>query len=354
MPVRPANILIGTLLLSMLCICATSAVAAKPKGQPKKESGGQLNLKGKTLGGMQFWADELVFHDWRIQRHVFTGHYRLLDDQNTRRAWGGFAHCRRRLEKLKRELGLPPMPEKVVVILHGVLRTRASMTKLGDYLEQGGGYEAVYVTYPSTRGNLEQHAKSLASVIQHLDGVEEINFVAHSLGNLVIRHYLADQTNERERRRPDARIKRIVMIGPPNNGAHMAEIFKDYKLVDWVWGDSIVQLQDGKSLQKRLAIPQCQFGIIAGGRKMPQGVSRDALFKTDGDWVLTVEETKLPGARDFALVPAIHSKLKNDPKVFEYSLRFLKQGHFISEEKRQPILAEKPKPAETPRRVPAP
>ena len=38
-----------------------------------------MNLISKTGGGKQFWADVWFFHDWRIQRHALTGHYRLLD-----------------------------------------------------------------------------------------------------------------------------------------------------------------------------------------------------------------------------------------------------------------------------------
>ena len=57
---------------------------------------GLLNLVSPTLGGKQFWSDELVFHDWRIQRHVYTDHYRLLDDKDQRRAWGTWKHCKER------------------------------------------------------------------------------------------------------------------------------------------------------------------------------------------------------------------------------------------------------------------
>lgn len=35
-----------------------------------------------TLGGMQFWGDVCYFQGYRIQRHVFTGHFRLLDKHN--------------------------------------------------------------------------------------------------------------------------------------------------------------------------------------------------------------------------------------------------------------------------------
>ena len=55
-----------------------------------------------------------------------------------------------------------------------------------------GGYEVFNVTYPSTRDDIGEHARSLAHIIDNLDGIEEVNFVAHSMGNIVIRHYLGD------------------------------------------------------------------------------------------------------------------------------------------------------------------
>ena len=39
------------------------------------------------------------------------------------------------------------------------------------------------------------HARSLESVVRSLEGITEINFVAHSLGNLVVRHWLKDRAN---------------------------------------------------------------------------------------------------------------------------------------------------------------
>ena len=90
------------------------------------------NVEGPTFGGKQLWTDELIFHEWRIQRHAWTGHYRLLDDQDYRRAWGSFEHCRERLDALKQELALPPMRGKVVVALHGLVRSRQSMKGICD------------------------------------------------------------------------------------------------------------------------------------------------------------------------------------------------------------------------------
>ena len=148
-------------------------------------------LTPPTLGGKQFWADELFFHGWRIQRNVLDGGYRLLDEKNHRHASGSFEQCRERLEEIKRKRNLPPMSGKAVIVLHGLIRSRSSMSNLCDYLHRRGRYQVFNVTYPSTREPIARHAEGLKRIVENLDGVEEINFVGHSLGNIVVRKYLA-------------------------------------------------------------------------------------------------------------------------------------------------------------------
>ena len=47
------------------------------------------NLPTPTFGGLHLWADVRWQDGWRIQKHVWTGHHRLLDPSGVRRAWGG-------------------------------------------------------------------------------------------------------------------------------------------------------------------------------------------------------------------------------------------------------------------------
>src|SRR5688572_13059811 len=75
-----------------------------------------LNVNLPTLGGKQFWGDELLFPRWRIQRNVLTGHFRLLDEDNVRHAWGSFAACQRKLDQIKQARSLPPMRGRVVLV----------------------------------------------------------------------------------------------------------------------------------------------------------------------------------------------------------------------------------------------
>jgi hypothetical protein len=301
-----------------------------------------LNLTTPTLGGKQFWTDELVFHDWRIQRNAMTGHCRLLDEEDHRRAWGTFDQCRGEFEALRARANLPPLEGKVVVVLHGLGRTRSSMAGLCRFLEQDGEYTALSVSYASTRGSLDDHAAALSRVIGHLDqGVQEINFVAHSLGNLVIRRLLHAQYDDHGGAKVDPRIHRIVMLAPPNQGSRLAESLPKGMLVQWLGGASTMALADGwDDLQARLARPRCQFGIIAGGRD--NEVGRNALLEGDDDFVVGVEETKLVGARDFAVLPVLHTTIMNDPVVRRYVLRFLRHGYFRSEAERRPLVEQPP------------
>ncbi len=333
-------------LFTTTCLIAASQAwrARADDVESDEHSTGHLNAVTPTLGGRQFWADELFFHDWHVQRNAFTGHCRLLDGSNRRHAWGSFDDCCTKLEQIKRQRHLPPMQGSAVVVLHGLFRSAASMARMSRYLHEQGGYSVFNLNYPTTRGELAEHARVLDKVIQNLEGIEEINFVAHSLGNLVIRHYLGDFTNPELGIHPDARIKRIVMLGPPNRGAQMAEVLGANRMVDFVAGPSVNQLgRDWEKVATRLATPACPFGILAGGRGTAKGYN--PWLGQDNDMVVSVDTTRLDGAADFAVLPVVHTLMMDDPKVQQYALRFLKHGFFISQDQRHPLGPQELAPA---------
>ncbi len=290
----------------------------------------RFNIRTRTLGGKQFWTDYLVRHDWRIQRNEVTNHYRLLDDRNYRHHWGTFSQCRKALGYLVKREKLPEVTGTVVLLLHGLGRTRSSMDELQEYLQKQSGSTVISLSYASTRASLDQHARALQSVLKNIPHAKQVQLVGHSLGNLVIRRYLksADKT--------DARIHRIVMLAPPNQGSSLATLFKDNHLFQIFWGESGEELADDwQGLMQQLATPACEFGIIAGGNlKSPFD---NPLIKGNDDLVLRVAETRLAGARDFTVVQSYHGRLMKDPQAMSCTLRFLRHGHFISDEKRQPI-----------------
>lgn len=297
---------------------------------------GRTNLVMPTLGGTQLWGDELFFHQWRIQKNVVTGHCRLLDEKDRRHAWGSYDQCLAGLERIKREQTLPPMQGKAVIVLHGIIGVRGSARPMCEFLQEQGGYEVFNVSYPSTRAEVGDHAVRLAHIVEHLEGIEEINFVAHSMGNLIIRHYLASHTDETAGLRPDERIKRIVMLGPPNHGAPLSQKYAENKLYQAIFGISGRQLGSGwEELEPQLTVPRCEFAILAGGKGDGRGYN--PLVPGDDDAIVNVSTTRLAGARDFAVLPLLHWSMMDDRRAAEYALRFLQDGYFTSEQERRPV-----------------
>lgn len=291
------------------------------QGQERKVFGYEELLPQKTLGGKQFWSDLFFFHGWHIQRSAVTGHCRLLDADGKRYAWGTFEACKRKLDNIRQERQLGPMSGRAVVLMHGLIRSHASMASMGDYLREKGHYTVFNVEYPSTRFSIEEHANNLAQVLESLDGIEEINFVCHSLGNIVVRRYLHDHLDARTGKPTDTRIRRMVMLGPPNHGSDMADKFSD-NLLFRASGTAGQELGAGwKVLSQKLVTPPFEFAIIAGGKGNDKGYN--PFLRGDDDGTVRVESARLAGASDFTIVPVLHSFLMKNHKVKQRTLRFL-------------------------------
>lgn len=302
-----------------------------------------LGPEGVLRSGQYMWADELVFSGWRIQRNTLNGAYRLLDAEERLHTTGSFDACRTELDKIRRERALPPLRPKVVLILHGLGDRRKSGQPLADFLEKSGEYQAFALGYPSLFEDLGPPAKSLASVIAHLDGVQEINLVGHSLGNLVIRQYYGDCGDPQAGRRPDPRLKRLVMLGPPNDGGRLIDAIgqslPENEVISRVLAEFGRQWSQGTA---HLGMPTCEFGIVAGGTGKPGGFN--PLLPSDNDGLLEIATTRLSGASDFLVVPVFHAVMFRSPEVQRATLNFLQHGYFVSADRRQPIPGEAPPP----------
>jgi len=287
-----------------------------------------------TLGGRQFWADELLFHQWRIQRNVFTGHYRLLDERNRRHAWGSYNLCRAALERIKHSRHLPEMQGEAVLVLHGLMRSRSSMESLCRYLREEGGLQVLSLEYPSTRCDIAEHARTLRKVIDNLQGIEKIHFIGHSMGNIVIRHYLGDLKREAEAESSSSDVPktrpsfgRFVMLAPPNSRATIADVLADNVFFRGIAGLAGQQLgRQWSELEKRLAVPDFPFAIIAGGKNDGRGYN--PLLRCDNDGILSVDTTRLAGAAAFAVVPTLHSFIMDHSQARKLILSFLREGRF--------------------------
>lgn len=283
----------------------------------------------QTLGGRQFWGDVQFFHGWRIQRNVFTGHHRLLDDKDWRHASGTLEHCREKLAELRRDRQLPPMSGEGVLVLHGIVRSSKSIYKVTEHL-RAEGFTAFPVEYPSTQISIPEAAEQLNSIIEHLEGIERLHLVGHSMGGLVIRAWFD--------KHQDPRIGRVVMLGTPNYGAEMADLFERNLLFRVVFGPAGRQLVTSETgIIPQLPIPPCEFAVIAGG--LGDGRGWNPLIPGDDDGTVAVRSVRLAGAADSSVVPKLHHALLGDPEVSRQVASFLKTGHLRATEPPQPIPA---------------
>jgi hypothetical protein len=46
------------------------------------------NVPWKTAVGHVFWETIESRNGWKLQRNIFTNHYRIIDPENFRQAWG--------------------------------------------------------------------------------------------------------------------------------------------------------------------------------------------------------------------------------------------------------------------------
>jgi len=297
---------------------APSAAAAADREQGDTNWSGRLRRAAEAME----WSDERVRHEWRIQRRPGSDAARVLDPADRVIHTGSSASCREHFQALEASGQIPPVEGPTVILLHGLGEGRGSMRPLADYLREHHDATVLTFGYASPRAGVDDHARALGSVIAGLDGADRISLVGHSLGNIVVRRWMADA--------PAAdldRIERMVMLGAPNQGSDLA------RRVSQVWllsklstGAAREMVMSWPQLARKLVVPPCPFGIIAGGTGDAEGYS--PMLDGDDDAVVRVEETRLEGADDFVLLPVRHAFMMRDPAVQEATASFLKGGRF--------------------------
>jgi len=219
--------------------------------------------------------------------------------------------------------------DEIVVLLHGIANIPLSMKYLENSLKKAG-YQIHNLGYPSTGVPIEEAAARIREKVMAMDGAKRIHFVGHSMGNLLIRIILANDLPG---------LGRVVMIAPPNQGSFMAQRLEDMDIYRWIFGPAGQQLPaSNRAFFDNLPVPDCEFGIIAGGKGTEGGYN--PLLDGDDDGTVRVEETKLEGAADFIVVNNIHTLILFDPETVEQTIHFLKFGKFQKVEPK----AQSPKP----------
>jgi triacylglycerol lipase len=217
-----------------------------------------------------------------------------------------------------------PPPVKAgecVVLLHGLAHSSDSMETLEDTLT-AAGYSVANIDYESRSGSIE--ALAMPTINAGLDAcrannASNIHFVAHSLGGILLRYYLTEQSI------PE--LGRCVMLAPPNQGSEAVDAFRGWPGFSSIFGPAGYQLgTDADSLPRQLGPVEFDVGIIAGNRTL-NPFSSLALPNPD-DGKVSVASTRVEGMNDFLIVPHSHTHMIKTQIVNTQVLYYLQHGSF--------------------------
>ena len=212
-------------------------------------------------------------------------------------------------------------PTHCVVLLHGIAGFALVLKSMEWRLEEEG-YFVANVTYPSLTESIETLA--VEAVEEGLElcaaqGLSRIHFVTHSMGGILVRQYLSEREIDG--------LERVVMLAPPNQGSQFADYVGETPLKRVYEPDVLPQLGTGEeSIPRRLKAPAFEFGVIAGTRNLRKFLPGTP--SGPGDGVVTVEETKAPGMKDFVSVPVTHTSIVWNDEVQRQTAHFLRNGQF--------------------------
>ena len=187
------------------------------------------------------------------------------------------------------------------------------------------GYTVFNFGYASNAYDISHHGKVVHNFVTNIQ-YKEISFVTFSMGGLVVRQCI----------NKIPKVKRLVMIAPPNKGSDMADMFGRSKIISTIFGPGMKQMNTHtESFANKSPIPKCEFGIIGGEIKKPKSWLNPMklIYKIwknkENDGLVGVSQTKLKGMKDFILLPYYHGSIPFRKKTINQVSHFLKTGGFI-------------------------
>ena len=212
-----------------------------------------------------------------------------------------------------------------VILLHGLARTKDSMSKMEKQLK-AEGFAVVNWGYPSRRQKVEELAeRTIPDAIEYCrkNGATTIHFVTHSLGGILVRYYL--------KHHEIAELGRVVMLIPPNGGTEVVDKIGHNFLSRFINGPAGEQLgTDAPSLPRSLGKVEFNLGVITGDKSINFVLSR--LIPGPDDGKVSITNAKVEGMKDFLVVHASHPFIMKNHVAIEQTIHFLKHGRFRKNE----------------------
>lgn len=200
---------------------------------------------------------------------------------------------------------------EVIVLVHGLIRSHKSMSRLGNYLSKKG-YDVYLYHYPSTKYLINEHGLQFKYFVENLlqeNPDKKFHFITHSLGGIIAREALSKISQQQLNK-----CGCLIMLAPPNQGSSLAKLC--VKLIPFI-STFIKPLAELSSKPDayvhQIETPdKIKIGVIAGrfDAKTPPRV------------------TYLSSQKDFLIINSTHTFIMNHPKARKAIITFLQKGIF--------------------------
>lgn len=194
-----------------------------------------------------------------------------------------------------------------VILLHGLASSSILFYPITRRLREHG-FQTRTWGYFSVRGSIEKHAARFVRFLKNYpcEPGDTIHLVGHSMGSIIVRRALLESDL------PD-NIGRFVMIGPPNQGSHVATRFAKY--LGWLC-PALNELSDRDgSYVRLLGEPQgYEIGIVQAER----------------DLVVRDEYAQLDAAAGVICLPGLHTTVLFRDDAAESIVAYLDSGSFAT------------------------
>lgn len=197
-------------------------------------------------------------------------------------------------------VALPPEPARsgggrmAVLVVHGYFSNRGILRGVVRHLAAQGTVPVHTFNFRGIFAPIDELASQLASKIDELtgpDGTRRVVLVAHSMGGLVSRAYLA--------RHGASRVARLVTLASPHNGTRLARLGL---------GANARQMREGSEFLESLRRHEGAAG---------PGCPVTSIWSVHDNLVSPQDTSRLPYATNVALPGVGHVAILLDPRVHE-------------------------------------
>lgn len=194
----------------------------------------------------------------------------------------------------------------LVVLIHGIASSKYFLAPLGRRL-RAMEFDTQLHTYFTLRGSIRDIGARFAATLHQLaeqNPERKIHVVAHSMGSIVTRcAVLSGVPNN---------LGRIVMVGPPNRGSHMARKLAPY----YGWLSSTL----------------CELSDVSGSfvNALPLSVRAHevGIVTAAADYLVPAESTLLDTYADHITLPGLHVSVLWKKETAGHVANFLRTGKF--------------------------